>query len=390
MINKLPIRIRLTVLTILVLIVCCVGLTGIINLSASHMADRIAVTTTPAFKVPINPEKKSIQSEIDAGSLYNSDTNQDIDNTQNIVNDFYITSLFYMVGIIIIGGILTYYVSGKALSPLTKLNRQIQRRTIYNLSDKLETTPSDDEISKITESFNIMINRIDGAFTLQKQFSANAAHELRTPLTILKAKIDVFNKKKKQSIDEYNQLLSILTNQITRLSDIVKNLLELTTTETLIEKENILVSDIMDDIILELNDFIQSKHINVNMNYNDLEVYGSLDLLYQAFYNLIENSIKYNIDNGEISIISQKQDDNNILIQILDTGIGIPTEMQNNIFEPFYRVDKSRSRKIGGSGLGLSIVKNIIEKHDGTVMVSNNQEQGSCFSVILPIKKEKL
>lgn len=390
MINKLPIRIRLTMLTILVLTICCVGLTSILNLSASHMADRIAVTTTPAIEVPLTPENKPIQNEINSDSFNTSDTNSSIARTQSIVNDFYMTSLFYMFCIIITGGVATYYIAGKALSPLTKLNKQIQRRTIYNLSDKLDVSKSNDEISRITESFNIMINRIDGAFTLQKQFSANAAHELRTPLTILKAKIDVFNKKKKQSIEDYNQLLSILTNQITRLSDIVKNLLELTTTETLVEKENILVSDIMDDIILELNDFIQSKHINVNTNYNDLEVYGSLDLLYQAFYNLIENSIKYNIDNGEISIISQKQDEKNILIQILDTGIGIPTEMQNNIFEPFYRVDKSRSRKIGGSGLGLSIVKNIIEKHDGTVIVSNNQEQGSCFSVILPIKKEKL
>ena len=382
--NRISIRLRITIMIILMLIICCIGLTGITNFAAHRMASEVALVTTPAFEVS---ESQNINL-IDASTIVSGATASDED-VQKIINDFYFKSILAMIGIICIGGIGGYYITSRALNPLTKLNKQIQNMTATDLSINLDVPPSKDEIADLTKSFNDMTDKLNETFTFQKQFSANIAHELRTPLTILKAKIEVFHKKNTNSNEDYEQLISILEKQIIRLSETIQNLLNITSENKILEKEIISVSDIIDDVIEKLSLTAQSKNIHFKTNYNNTTIYGNIDLLYQVFYNLIENSIKYNEINGKVEIIAEQYDKENSIIKIIDTGIGIPIEMQKDIFEPFCRADKSNSCKIEGKGLGLSIAKNIIEKHNGKIIVSNNVTKGCCFSVVLPKKRQR-
>lgn len=378
MINSISIRIRLVIMTMLILILCCIGLTVIINYSAVKMASEVASITTPA-----KPIDKTLD-ELKYNQIEEITLSQEnyYNEKQQIIDTFYKNSILYMLFIIIIGGVMMYFFSKKILLPLTKLNEKIKSSTISNLSDKMEVPNANDEITELTISFNKMTDRIQESFIFQQQFSSNVAHELRTPLTILKTKIDVFNKKNR-SIDEYKRLILDLENQILRLSDIVNTLLYLTNTEKIKEKEYIFISEIIDDILLDFSDDLNKKNLNFSKDFKDVKVYGNIDLLYQAFYNLIQNSIKYNVENGEIFIKARKTDKKTI-IKILDTGIGIPKKEKQQIFEPFFRVDKSRSRLVGGAGLGLSIVKNIIDKHDASIIVSDNKPRGTCFTIELP------
>lgn len=377
--KKLSIRIRFTTMTIGLLILCAIGLTIVTNYSASRMAAQIATVTTPAMQVPETMSAEESQQPI----LVDQSTEQ-IEKNQKVINQFYLTSIFYMFIIIILGGIGAYYISGKALLPLAKLNKKIKTSTITNLSEKIEVGTTQDEISDITLSFNKMKDRIHEAFVSQQQFSGNVAHELRTPLAILKTKIEVFNKKKERSVEEYTDLVSDLEKQIQRLSEIVQILLDLTSVDTIQDKEMIAIDDLVNSILYDLSSIADQKQISFTTNYQHHEIYGNIDLLYRIFYNLIENSIKYNVINGQVFIKVTLNKEGQTVIQICDTGIGIPEARQKNIFDPFYRIDESRSRSIGGAGLGLSIVKNIIEKHNGTISVKANQPTGSCFIIALP------
>ena len=257
-----------------------------------------------------------------------------------------------------------YLFSKSILLPLAKLNDRIKNSTVSTLSDKLSVPNSDDEIAELTVSFNKMTDRIQEAFLFQQQFSGNVAHELKTPLTIMKTKIDVFEKRENHTSAEYKELIENQKNQLMRLSEIIQTLLEITNTDNVQEKEHFLVSDMIENILLDFSNMTAQKNICIATDLQNVEIYGNVDLLYRAFSNLIQNSIRYNVKNGDI-YISAKQKQHDTVIQICDTGIGISEENRQRIFEPFFRVDKSRSREMGGAGLGLSIVKKIIEKHDG-------------------------
>lgn len=369
MINKLSIRIRLTVLSILLLIICCVGLTIILNFSANKMANAIEAT-------PILP---SISTDDMADVLIPA-------LPPSVVNDakqgFKYESIIYMLLIVMLGGIITYYLSGKALKPLNELNSQIKNMTVHNLSEDIDLPKAKDEIYDITSSFNEMTHKLNNAFLMQKRFSQSAAHELRTPLTVIKTKLDVFKKRKAHSIDEYNSLIEIMSSHTNRLSNIVKSLLSLSNTEDIELDESIDIYNLLQDIKKDLYTFAISKCVDINIENSKVNVLGNHDLLYRAFYNIIENAIKYNTKDGKIDvkIISNK---NSCSVKIADTGIGIPDDMKMDIFEPFFRVDKSRSREIGGAGLGLSIVKSIIEKHSGTIAVESNEAMGTTFIITL-------
>lgn len=379
MLKKMSISSRITIMVLLILTICTICLTIIINSAANYMVTE-AVEIKPAMKFPseqnINLSKEAVESS------------EVIDETniKKLKDEFYLKSILGMIAIIAIGGILCNYMIKKALNPLAELNKQIQDMNITNLAKEIEVPKYKDEVTQLTESFNTMTDKLNSEFTFQSQFSANVAHELRTPLTVLKTKINVFNKKEEHSQEEYKELLTTLEKQITRLSEIIQNLLEINSTEMIIEKEMVNFSDIMNEIIADLSNVSQSKNITFITEYNDIEVYGNIDLLYRAFYNLIENSIKYNNENGSVKILSKEYDDKNIIIKIIDTGIGIPEESKMDIFKPFYRVEQSRSREIGGAGLGLSIVKNIIKKHNGEIIVSSNEPKGCIFSILLPKK----
>lgn len=378
--NKLSIRTRLVVITVFILVICCIGLTAIINYSATQMAMQVAQTVTPAQS--IGDIDNQIEPQLPAMSL--GESTESIQRQQQIIDNFYRNSFLYMLFIIMIGGSMMYLFSKSILLPLSKLNDKIKNSAVSTLSDKLSVPNSNDEIAELTVSFNKMTDRIQEAFLFQQQFSGNVAHELRTPLTIMKTKIDVFEKRENHTSAEYKELIENQKNQLMRLSEIIQILLEITNTDNVQEKEHFLVSDMIENILLDFSNMTAQKNICIATDLQNVEIYGNVDLLYRAFSNLIQNSIRYNVKNGDI-YISAKQKQHDTVIQICDTGIGISEENRQRIFEPFFRVDKSRSREMGGAGLGLSIVKKIIEKHDGTITVSNNNPQGTCFTVELPL-----
>ena len=378
--SKLSIRTRLVVITVFILVICCIGLTVIINYSATQMAMQVAQTVTPAQST--SDIDNQIEPQLPAMSL--GESTESIERQQQIIDNFYRNSFLYMLFIIMIGGSMMYLFSKSILLPLAKLNDKIKNSTVSTLSDKLSVPNSDDEIAELTVSFNKMTDRIQDAFLFQQQFSGNVAHELRTPLTIMKTKIDVFEKRENHTQAEYKELILNQKNQLIRLSEIIQTLLEITNTDNVQEKEHFLVSDMVENILLDFSNMTAQKNIYIFTDLQNVEIYGNVDLLYRVFYNLIQNSIRYNMDNGSI-YISAKQNQHHTTVQICDTGIGIPAENRQRIFEPFFRVDKSRSRSMGGAGLGLSIVKNIIEKHHGTIEISDNKPQGTCFTVELPL-----
>ncbi|MGA3601245.1 sensor histidine kinase [Lysinibacillus agricola] len=378
MFKKMPIRLRLTAMMVILLTICCVGLTLILNFSAGIMATKIdAAILLPAQEVG---EDSNVIDNFQTPS--NAMMTTPSEDAQKARTDFQFESIFYMLLIIVCGGVLTYYVSGKVLKPLDTLNSQIKNRTVHNLSETMDIPPTNDEIAELTQSFNEMTDKLNNAFLIQSRFSANAAHELRTPLAVLKTKVDVFKKKNAHSTEEYDALINVFEKQTQRLSELVFTLLDMTNMNDEFENGTICLKDVFEDIVSELSHIADEKEVKLYLDCDDSVVYGNTDLLYRAFYNIVENGIKYNIDGGKV-MINVKSDKKQIMVEIKDTGIGIPDEEKKTIFEPFYRVDKSRSRELGGSGLGLSIVQSIITKHNGNIVVTDNENGGTCFEITI-------
>lgn len=371
--KKIPFRLRLTALSVLLLTICCVGLTIILNFSANHMAD--VIEATPVMPATEVGEDAPIPQVKITSSMPSKET-------QVARNQFQSQSILYMLLVIVAGGTLTYYMTGKALQPLQELSSQMKNRTVHNLSEKLAVPQSHDEIADLTVSFNQMSSKLDEAFAMQKRFSQSAAHELRTPLTVLKTKIDVFKKKEKHMPEEYDKLLSVITTHTDRLAELVKDLLDLINMDALDCGESIALKILLSEIMQELTPLAAKKRIVMSVEGIEKKVAGNKSLLHHAFYNLVENAIKYNVENGTVKItVSDKE--NHGCVVVKDTGIGISSESQALIFEPFYRVDKSRSRQMGGAGLGLATVKAIIEKHNGSIQVFSTLNNGTSFKILL-------
>lgn len=379
MFKKISIRWRLTILSALLLTICCIGLTVVLNFTAYRLADNIdaAIISTPAItNAPLQGYEASENEQELTPSLPS-------ESVHKAKKGFRIESVIYMLIAILGGSTLTYYISGKALKPLDILNRQVKNITVHNLSDTLVIPPTKDEIAELTMSFNEMTDKLNQGFMMQKRFSASAAHELRTPLAVLQTKVDVFKKKTPHTMDEYEELVSILEKQIRRLRVLVGNLLDMTNMDDEREQSNIELRDIFEDILAELANIAEEKQVKLFLDSDDSVTVGNIELLYRAFYNLVENAIKYNVPNGTVKINVKQIANGQVDIRIKDSGIGIPDEMKKHIFEPFYRVDRSRSRAMGGAGLGLSIVDSIIKKHNGTITVLDNEESGTCFKIVL-------
>ena len=372
MIKKISLRWRLTILTSLLIAVCCIGLSVVLNISAYRMADSIDA-------VPIQPAQTTDEIT-DFSPMTPSASTESIKQAKN---NYLTESVIYTVFAVLLGGILTYFISGKALNPVRALNEQVKNINTHNLDESLPVPPTNDELAELTSSFNDMTDKLAQAFAMQKRFSADAAHELRTPLTVLQTKLDVFQKKEQHSPEEYVDLTSALQKQIKRMRSLVTELLEIANMEHELQKQEVPLDLLLDDVVRDLIPVAKEKRITLNFEKGDLSVSGDYDLLYRAFYNLCENAIKYNTKNGKV-FISTTGTESNLTVTIKDTGIGIPDDMKKQIFEPFYRVDKSRSREMGGAGLGLSLTDSIIKKHNGTITVCDNNNGGSCFTVTLP------
>jgi Signal transduction histidine kinase len=364
--NKFSLRIKITLLTAITLTLMCTCLTF------------ISVLNTEVFYDPIVSviDKKPIDEEIILNSPPNHmDKITDIDIAVELYvgsrNKFQVLSIITSVVVVLFGTLLSYILAGQALKSLKLLTNKIAEIDENNLSAQIVLPPSRDEISKLTESFNHMLKKLDKAFDSKKLFAANAAHELKTPLTNILTNIEVMQMEDEPNITDYEKVVAIAKENVERLKLLVQELLHFNSE---LDKENfeaIRVELLFDKILGDLSAEIREKNIKATIE-GDIIIRGDTNLLERAFFNIIQNAVKYNKKNGEIIIVSKDG-----IITIEDTGIGIPEDSVPQIFDPFYCVDKSRSRGLGGNGLGLSITKQILNKHDMKVTVFSQSEKGT-------------
>ncbi|WP_152398704.1 sensor histidine kinase [Paenibacillus cellulositrophicus] len=369
--NKIPLRLRLTFLTALVLTGICVLLTISSIFNAHHIyAVPAEGQLTPS---PLNP---AISTPPDAHSIgpFHSETPS---------NNFTSTSMVYMFIMILLGTVSSYMVAGKALRPVADLSKRIESIDENKLFQQLEGFDTNDEVARLAASFNQLIVKLEKSFNHQKRFAANAAHELRTPLSGMIANIEVLQLDEKPTVQEYKEVLEDAFANAQRMITLVNDLLKLNSAFHADRCVRFNVKEMFHSLISALSESCTLHNIRIDNKLPDIMAFGEQALLQRAFFNLVENAVKYNKRNGEVVVTSAQHDDFDVII-IRDTGIGIPEDELENIFEPLYRVDTSRSRELGGSGLGLSIVKTIIEKHNGNVFIQSEIGSFSEVTVMLP------
>lgn len=375
--KKLSIRLRLTCMSAILLTACCIILYIAISNSAIMRMDSFE-TEVLNFQL--------FDTDISTGGDFSiniaSAIPELINNLDATKHAFQIQCLIVTIIVIVTGTFLTWFMASLALRPLKDLNTRISKITTSNLSDEIPVSESQDEISELTRSFNHMLNRLDDAFTSQKQFAANAAHELRTPLAVMQTNLEVCKKRESRDINSYKEILDITLHQTEQLGKLTNTLLELMSLHTASLTDTVELSGLIAEIFCDLAPIADAKGIEPNQSGPEVSIQGNEVLLYHAFYNLIENAIKYNHENGNISVEINKKD-NKIFVLISDSGDGIKQEFWNQIFDPFYRVDKARSRSMGGAGLGLALVKDIIALHSGKVYVKSSSDKGTTICVEL-------
>ena len=394
-------QLKLTLLLSLLMIISCVLMYFFISHSAVSGMDGLQ-----NYMIKVDPQDgdSPITFNVDPKALF-PQFEQEIQETKEA---FLLRSVIATTIIILLSSVCTYFLTKKALTPLQKLTSEVSQIQAQNLSTQLEVPNSKDEIAQLTSSFNEMLTRLDNAFSTQKQFSANAAHELRTPLAVLQTNLEVFEKKQEPEMVEYRQLFTMIKEQTARLSQLVGTLLDMTNLKSVPRTDHVSLEELVDEVFCDLDPVAEKAGISIHfddsssqdlytdvhtpdasaLNNNILNITGSYVLLYRAVYNLVENAIKYNRPNGSVTV-SVKEKNGQAMILVKDTGIGISPENQKKIFDPFFRVDKSRSRAMGGAGLGLALVDSIAREHGGSVKVLESNEKGSIIALMLPVSSLK-
>ena len=390
-------QLKLTLLLSLLMIVSCVLMYFFISHSAVSGMDGLQ-----NYMIKVDPQDgdSPITFNVDPKALF-PQFEQEIQETKE---SFLLRSVIATTIIILLSSVCTYFLTKKTLTPLQKLTSEVSQIQAQNLSTQLAVPNSKDEIAQLTSSFNEMLARLDNAFSTQKQFSANAAHELRTPLAVLQTNLEVFEKKQEPEMVEYRQLFTMIKEQTARLSQLVGTLLDMTNLKSVPRTDHVSLEELVDEVFCDLDPVAEKAGISIHfddsssqdlhtdvhtpdasaLNNNIRNITGSYVLLYRAVYNLVENAIKYNRPNGSVTV-SVKEKNGQAMILVKDTGIGISPENQKKIFDPFFRVDKSRSRAMGGAGLGLALVDSIAREHGGSVKVLESNEKGSIIALMLPV-----
>ena len=376
MIKKISLRARLTLLSAMVMACVAVMLTGMFLVGA----DRIFVRNLQQRFVAQSAEYDIVLSRTE---LDKSDAGEITFTIKQAGNQFNIWGVAGLILMLFLGTGATWLMAGKALKPLGELTGTIEEIGGNNLSRRVEHQDRQDEIGQLASSFNHMMDKVSASFGRQQRFSASAAHELKTPLATILVNLDVLDMEEKASADQIKRVLSIVRTNTERMIRLVDSLFQLTAEKKSEMCEEVLPEEMFAEILEELSPQLDAKHLSVSLSgLSGIKLIGNRVMLYRAMSNLIENAAKYNRENGSISISASRQEEN-IIIKISDTGIGIPEEECERIFEPFYRVDQSRSRSVGGAGLGLALVKDIVEKHGGRIRVNSQAGQGSEFILYL-------
>ena len=375
--KKLSLQWRITLMTALLICSTCMAMNWLIGCSGRHYMDSIGANLSTA----IDPSEGAVE--------YFDPSREGLDPNLTIViygaqNSFTATNWYITVAVTLLGGILAYFVSGRALRPLRTFVAQVEKVQPNNLADMKITEEVLPEFRQFSDSFNQMLERLDEGFTAQRQFTGNAAHELRTPLALMQAQVELFSAEHPDVLPETADFLRLLREQTERMTQMTRTLLEMCGLQAVPCTDHIELGPMVDEIFADLAPLAEKNNITLERD-GDGVMTGSDTLIYRLLFNLTENAIKYNRPGGSVRL-SVTPEPEKLLIRVSDTGRGIPERFQRSIFQPFFRVDKSRSREYGGVGLGLSLVWEIVKLHGGTVCVENSSEAGTTVAVSLPLR----
>ena len=375
--KKLSLQWRITLMTALLICSTCMAMNWLIGCSGRHYMDSIGANLSTA----IDPSEGAVE--------YFDPSREGLDPNLTIViygaqNSFTATNWYITAAVTLLGGILAYFVSGRALRPLRTFVAQVEKVQPNNLADMKITEEVLPEFRQFSDSFNQMLERLDEGFTAQRQFTGNAAHELRTPLALMQAQVELFSAEHPDVLPETADFLRLLREQTERMTQMTRTLLEMCGLQAVPCTDHIELGPMIDEIFADLAPLAEKNNITLERE-GDGAMTGSDTLIYRLLFNLTENAIKYNRPGGSVRL-SVTPEPEKLLIRVSDTGRGIPERFQRSIFQPFFRVDKSRSREYGGVGLGLSLVWEIVKLHGGTVCVENSSEAGTTVAVSLPLR----
>ena len=295
--------------------------------------------------------------------------------------DYKRNSLIITVLLALLGGVVTYFISGHALRPIREFSDKIEEVQAQNLSDSRIEENNVKELNQLGISYNKMLERLSDAFEIQRQFTANAAHELRTPLALMQVQLDLYNSASHPGNDaDTLQTIKMVTEQNDKLNRMVKTLLDMSELQTVGRDDKIILDAIVEEVLADLEPLAVEKNIKLIGKCEDATMIGSDILIYRLVYNLVENAIKYNHPLGQVTVTAYQRN-KHVYLSVEDTGSGIPKELRERVFEPFFRVDKSRSRELGGVGLGLALVREIVRVHDGSICIKSGSAGGTIFEV---------
>ena len=295
--------------------------------------------------------------------------------------DYKRNSLIITILLALLGGVVTYFISGHALRPIREFSDKIEEVQAQNLSDSRIEENNVKELNQLGISYNKMLERLSEAFEIQRQFTANAAHELRTPLALMQVQLDLYNSASHPGNDaDTLQTIKMVTEQNDKLNRMVKTLLDMSELQTVGRDDKIILDAIVEEVLADLEPLAVEKNIKLIGKCEDATMIGSDILIYRLVYNLVENAIKYNHPLGQVTVTAYQRN-KHVYLSVEDTGSGIPKELRERVFEPFFRVDKSRSRELGGVGLGLALVREIVRVHDGSICIKSGKTGGTIFEV---------
>ena len=377
--KRLSLQWRITLMTVLLIGVTCVVMNLLLCSSGVYYMDTIADTLQGGDTVMMNSE---------GAESFNPQLVTPDEDLTIVVNGaqgrFRMTNWYITAAVTLLSGVLAYFVSGRALKPLHSFVSQVEKVQLNNLADMRINENVLPEFRQLSYSFNQMLERLDNAFAAQRQFTGNAAHELRTPLALMQAQLELFSAEHPDMLPETAKFLALLREQTERLTQMTKTLLEMSNLQQVARNEQIQLAPMVEEVFTDLALLAEKRNITLEME-GDGFLIGSDALIYRLLFNLTENAVKYNRSGGSVKV-SVTQEPEKLLIRVSDTGCGVPEEYQQSIFQPFFRVDKSRSREYGGVGLGLSLVWEIANLHGGGVRVEESSKKGTTIAVELPVQ----
>ena len=382
--KKMSLQWRLTCIITLYIAVICGCLTMFVYKNGVYYIDSLQETV----------DAREDDNENDSDEIYISIPEDKWDEFANDLSlqgysnkaDYKRNSFIISAVLALMGGVVTYFISGHALRPIREFSDKIEEVEAQNLADSRIEENKVKELNQLSSSYNRMLTRLSDACEVQRQFTANAAHELRTPLSLIQVQLDLYNAARHPGNDaDTMQTIKMVTEQNDRLNKMVKTLLDMSELQTVGRDEVIAVDALVDEVLADLEPLAQEKNITLVENCKNITMRGSDILIYRMVYNLVENAIKYNHSGGQVTVTADRKE-KHVYLSVEDTGAGIPEELKERVFEPFFRVDKSRSREMGGVGLGLALVREIALLHGGTVTAEPADGHGTVFTVTLPIQ----